>query len=127
MKKNDVILMGIILIVGLIALFAMKMVQSNDQSELQVLIKHDGVVIQSYPFTEKTDETYVYEEDGERNVIQIKDGLVSMIDADCRDQICVKTQSISNNGEIIVCLPHKVTVEIFSDQAVDDVLDDIAD
>ncbi|GAB6106188.1 NusG domain II-containing protein [Fusibacter bizertensis] len=127
MKKNDIILVGIILIIGLIALVAMKMVQNNDHSDLEVLIKHDGVVIQSYPFTQKTDETYVYEENGERNVVQIKDGFVSMIDADCRDQICVKTASISKNGEIIVCLPHKLTVEIFSEQVVDAELDDIAD
>lgn len=126
MRKNDIILVGIILIVGLIALFAMNIIQNNDHSDLEVLIKHDGVVIKSYPFTQKTDETYVYEENGERNVVQIKDGLVSMIDADCRDQICVKTASISKNGEIIVCLPHKLTVEIFSEQAVDTELDDIA-
>ena len=126
MKKNDIILIGIILIVGIIALATMKIVQNNDHSSLEVLIKHDGVVIKSYPFTEKTDETYIYDENGEQNVIQIKNGFVSMIDADCRDQICVKTASISKNGEIIVCLPHKVTVEIFSEQVVDTELDDIA-
>jgi len=127
MKKNDMILIGIVLILSLIALGTIKWFQSQNDAAQQVLIKHDGVVIQAYPFTEKTNETFLYEENGEMNRIVIKEGIVSMSEANCRDQICVKTQAISQNGGIIVCLPHKVTVEIFSADTVEDGLDSIAD
>ena len=35
-----------------------------------------------------------------------------MTEADCPDKICVNTGKISKIGETIVCLPHRVVVEI---------------
>ncbi len=32
--------------------------------------------------------------------------------ADCHDKICVKTGAISQKGEVIACLPHKLIIEI---------------
>lgn len=46
------------------------------------------------------------------NEIEIKDGEVSMVYADCRDQICVNHVPINKEHESIICLPHKVVVEI---------------
>ena len=37
-----------------------------------------------------------------------------MTDADCPDKICVNHATISDVGESIVCLPHRVVVEIVS-------------
>ena len=127
MKKNDMILVGIILVISLIALGTIKWFQSQNDAAQEVLVKHDGVIIKSFKLSEKTNEEFLYEEDGEINRISIKDGVVSIAEANCRDQICVKTQAITQNGGIIVCLPHKVTVEIFSENAEDDGLDSIAD
>jgi hypothetical protein len=127
MKKNDIILMLIVLVIAVVAFIGFKISSESNQGDLEVLIKHDGEIIKSYPFSPKTNETYIYEEDGELNIIQIKDGIVNMIEANCRDQICVKTAAISRNGEIIVCLPHKLTVEIFSETVDNDGLDSIAD
>lgn len=127
MKKNDMILIGIVLIISLIALGTIKWFQSQNDDAQQVLVKHDGVVIKAIKLTDKTNEEFLYEENGEMNRIIVKDGVVSMSDANCRDQICVKTQAIAQNGGIIVCLPHKVTVEIYSENAEEDGLDSIAD
>ena len=46
------------------------------------------------------------------NIVVIENGEVYVKEADCRDQICVEHTPVSTDGEIIVCLPHKVTVEI---------------
>ena len=127
MKKNDMILVGIVLIISLIALGTIKWFQSQNDAPQQVLVKHDGVVIKAFKLTDKTNEEFLYEENGEMNRIIVKDGVVSMSEANCRDQICVKTQAITLNGGIIVCLPHKVTVEIYSETAEEDGLDSIAD
>ena len=51
---------------------------------------------------------------GETNVCEIRDGQVRMIEADCPDQLCVDMKAISAEGETIVCLPHKVVVEVIS-------------
>ncbi len=48
------------------------------------------------------------------NTIEIKDTSIRIIDADCPDKICVKSGFISKPGELLVCLPHKLMVEIKS-------------
>ncbi len=127
MKKNDMILIGIILAISLVALGTIKWFQSQNDVAQEVLVKHNGVVIKAFKLTDLTNEEFLYEENGEMNRIVVKNGVVSMADANCRDQICVKTQPITLNGGIIVCLPHKVTVEIYSEQGEENGLDSIAD
>ena len=46
------------------------------------------------------------------NVVQVKDGKVKVIDADCRDKICVNHVPVSFTKEMIICLPHRLIVEI---------------
>ena len=49
-----------------------------------------------------------------QNVLQIKDGYASIIEADCPDKLCQKQKKIRYNGETLVCLPHKVIVSVIS-------------
>lgn len=46
------------------------------------------------------------------NTVRVENGRVFVKEADCDNQLCVKTPPISKTGEIIVCLPNKVTVEV---------------
>ena len=46
------------------------------------------------------------------NVLQIKDGAAAVIEANCGDHTCVRTGSVSREGETIICLPHELVVEI---------------
>lgn len=46
------------------------------------------------------------------NLIWVTDGTVIMEVSDCRDQICVHHKPVSSKGESIICLPHKLVVEI---------------
>ena len=46
------------------------------------------------------------------NLLSVAESGVSMEAADCPDQICVHHISIRSGGESIICLPHKLVVEI---------------
>ena len=46
------------------------------------------------------------------NILEIKDGRIRMIDADCPDRLCIHEAAASRTGETIVCLPHKLSVRI---------------
>lgn len=46
------------------------------------------------------------------NLLSVSGGEVRMEAADCRDQICVHHRPISASGESIICLPHRLVVEI---------------
>ena len=126
MKKNDIVFIIVILLVGLFGLLGMKWYQSVNTGNLQVFIKHQGVIIKTYDFSPLTNETFAFVQGDETNTIRIQDGVVTMSEANCRDQICVKTRSIDKNGEIIVCLPHQLTVEIFA-QSIEDALDGVVE
>ncbi|MCC8100755.1 MAG: NusG domain II-containing protein [Clostridiales bacterium] len=48
------------------------------------------------------------------NVLRIEDGEAYMESADCPDQICVNEGHISEPGQLIVCLPNLIVVEVIS-------------
>lgn len=52
------------------------------------------------------------------NLISVADGVIVMDEADCKDQICVHHKPISSVRESIICLPHRLVVEISGDDAV---------
>ena len=46
------------------------------------------------------------------NTVEIKDGAVTVTNADCKNRICVNHAAITEKGESIICLPNKVIAEI---------------
>lgn len=87
-----------------------------------VLLKKDGngIVVQQNGKTimelslEDTG-TYVIEDGDYYNKLVIKDGVVYVEDANCRDLVCVHHSSISKVNETITCLPHKLIVYVVGD------------
>ena len=59
------------------------------------------------------------------NLISVIDGKIAMEAADCKDQICVHHKPISSKGESIICLPHRLVVEIDSGENTDEPLDGV--
>jgi len=106
-KKSDIVLLVAILVIALITL-ACIMLTKKPGAKVQISI--DGKV-------EKTislDEDYEYQvtTDMGNNRIVIKDGVVDVTAADCPDKVCENHVTIKNVGETIICLPHKLVVEI---------------
>ncbi len=46
------------------------------------------------------------------NRFVVEGGAVSCVEADCPERICCQRGAIRKVGEVIVCLPHKVLVEV---------------
>ena len=108
-RKQDMFLILFFLIfaaAGLLWLYAGR----GRGDTVQVTV--DGTVIGEYPL--ERDDTIRIEGIGGNNTLKIRDGQADMTDADCPDKICVNHATISDVGESIVCLPHRVVVEIVS-------------
>lgn len=101
--------------VGVLAYFGIHFLQIQSTKEALVIITVNGKEEGKYKLTENR-TIYFPSKKSATNVIQIEDGKVKMIEADCPDQICVKHHPIQYNGETIVCLPHHLVVEIKSDR-----------
>lgn len=51
------------------------------------------------------------------NVIEVSDGRVCCVESDCSNQVCVQTGWVGSAGEMLVCLPHELTVQVVADEA----------
>ena len=88
-----------------------------------MIVTVDGKEV--YKTSIKKDQIYQIPEKNGTNVMQIKDGKVIMKKADCKDQICADHKAIEKSGETIVCLPHKVVIEIQSEDGKEQELDGV--
>lgn len=120
MKKKDIILIVAVLAISLISFAAIKMTQKDGK---EVIVTVDGKEV--YKTSIKKDQIYQIPEENGTNVMQIKDGKVTMKKADCKDQICADHKAIEKSGETIVCLPHKVVIEIQSEDGKEQELDGV--
>lgn len=120
MKKNDIILIGGIIVLMALS-FLLMLIFRTEGSKLLITI--DGVEHKSLYLNEDT--TYkIQHDDGEWNTLEIKDGYVWMLDASCPDKLCVKHNKIHYNNESITCLPNRVVLRVIGAEESD--LDAIA-
>ena len=53
------------------------------------------------------------------NILQIKDGKASVIEANCGDHTCVRTGEVEKAGESIICLPHELVIKVVGGEQSD--------
>ena len=81
------------------------------------MVTVDGAEVGRYRLTE--DRTVVIGED-DYNILEISGGGAAVTEANCGDHTCVRMGRISRAGETIVCLPHRLVVEIVGGEAAAD-------
>lgn len=113
MKKRDIILIASILVVA-IAFFLI--VELTKEEGAGVVVKVDGVEVAEYSLS----KSGTYPLNGGTNILVIEDGRAYLSDANCPDKLCVHQGKISKTGEVITCLPNKLTVTVFgAEESVD--------
>ncbi len=50
------------------------------------------------------------------NTIVINGNEIKIVDADCKDALCIKQGSISKIGKTLICLPNELIIEIKGDE-----------
>ena len=108
-----IILLLVLLSFAPVVVFSLNRASSSTQ---EAVLSVDGEEIKTFDLSDKS-QTYTYryeEKDGDYNLIEVKDGRIRIKEADCGDQICVRRGWIDQSGETIVCLPHKLLIEIKS-------------
>lgn len=120
MKKKDWILGVGVISAALLLLAGMNIVQRVQEKEnqtqgSQVVITVDGEVYGKYDLSE--DQVIEVKKNDFYNRIRIEDGKAYMEEADCPDGYCEEQGKISDRTQTIVCLPHKLVVEVEHAQA----------
>lgn len=96
--------------------------QNTATAEKEAVLRVDGTEIKTFPLMAgEESNTYTYkDEHGDYNLIEIDGDRVRIKEADCDDQICVRRGWATKNGETIVCLPHKLVIEVRSTDGGDE-------
>ena len=109
MKKKDIILIAAALLAAL-ALYMLSQVTLVAPAA-SLVVTLDGEEILKKPLA--VEDSYTIEqEDGSLNVITVEDGAVYMSQANCRDGLCIRQGRMKNAAKTIVCLPHKLVVQL---------------
>lgn len=120
--KNDLLLLGVLLCVCIAVLLVFSF--GKGKAGATVVVTVDGKEYGRYDLT-KEQKVPIYNDQGEvTNTLLIRDHKADMIDADCRDLLCVKQKAVDRSGETIVCLPNRVVVSVENDSQ--DALDGFA-
>ena len=129
-RKADIILFIVLVVTGLAASAALTLSHGEAGSGAKVIIESGGDLYARYPISE--DRTVVVPVPKQAavdapaanndapasaqydyyNVVVISGGTVSVTEASCKNQVCVKHGAISRSGESIVCLPNRLVVRI---------------
>ncbi|MBQ6501978.1 MAG: NusG domain II-containing protein [Mogibacterium sp.] len=129
-RKADIILFIVLVAIGLAASAALTLSHGEAGSGAKVIIESGGDLYARYPLAEDrtvvvpapkqtaVDAPQSYPDDPAElqydyyNVVVISNGKVSVTEASCKNQVCVKHGIISRPGESIVCLPNRMVVRI---------------
>ena len=117
-RRNSFILGAACILAASAAGIAAKM--GREQGS-QVIVFQDGVEQGRYLLSEEQDVEIAFNQESQegKNILRIRDGSADMIYADCPDQLCVNQKEIDKVGETIVCLPHKIVVEVEGEKQSD--------
>ena len=112
-KRPPNLLLDIALILAVLAVGAtILLVTHNDREQgAYVVVMVQNKEIARYSMT--NNGVYdIYDNNGNTNKIEIRDGRVRMLEASCPNHLCIRQGWIRFEGQSIVCLPNKVTVTV---------------
>ena len=116
-KKADVILLVIILALSVLGFVVLR---KNSSSSSKIEITVAGEIVKSVPLS--ANGTYNIESDYGYNIICVESGQVWVEDANCPNKDCERFGKISSEGQIILCLPHKLAVRIVGGEGGSDAI-----
>ncbi len=112
MTKGDKILIVAVIIINVISLWLVKNVAFNQNSKY-ISVQVNGEEIKKIIFDKNmVGKQIPIETEYGYNLLEIGDEKVRVIEADCPDKLDVKQGYISRVGEVIVCLPNRLVIEI---------------
>lgn len=89
------------------------MIYSTKDAGGVVVITLGGEVIQEMPLN--VDGSFLAgPKEGDYNLVVVEGGKAYVSEANCANQICKNSQSISKSGEVITCIPHRLVITIRS-------------
>lgn len=113
MKRWDKIIIVILLLISFLPYLLVKLFFAGSYDTRYVYITLEGKLYKKVPLTGQiSHKEFVIETEKGNNKVVIENERIGVVEADCKDEICKEFGFISKPGEIIVCLPHELYIEV---------------
>ncbi|HEM5031528.1 TPA: NusG domain II-containing protein [Streptococcus suis] len=118
LKLFDYILIGFTLVLSFLPAIFTYTHLTTDANEAKIIayVRINGEVVDQFELSKDTphqEKTY-YPNEGQYNIIEVDGERIRVKEDNSPDQIAVMTSWISQPGELSVCLPHNLLIEIKS-------------
>lgn len=107
LKWGDAVIIAVVLVLA--AALTAVLAAGTQGDRLYAEVWQDNQLVERVALTDGTDRTINL--DG-HNVIVLSGKSARMASADCRDQVCVRTGTLTRAGQVAVCLPNRVVLKI---------------
>ena len=94
----------------------------NSSGGSRVKITSGGRVLYTLDLSRESDRTFDIKCESGVNTVEIKDGKIRVKSADCPDKTCVKSGWLKSSAMPVVCLPHRLVIELEDDGPQPDAL-----
>lgn len=116
-KKSDILLLLVLILAGIaLTVWIYSPFRSSGDAasnpDLVLEIRQNGVTTQTLSLEQSDYSQTITSDSAGHNTFTINNGVVEMTDADCGDHTCINTGKIEKAGESIVCLPHRLVLQI---------------
>jgi hypothetical protein len=110
LKKLDVLIVAVVLVACAVAIFFSRFGSGADApgGYAEIYVKNE--LVDTIELRE--DQTIEVENSAGYNLLEVKDGGIRMVEADCLSKMCVHSGTKSFGGDTIICLPNRVVVKI---------------
>lgn len=107
LKWGDFVLIGAVLLLAAVLFAVLTWRAAGDTLWAEVM--RDGALVERVQLAPDTDR--VIDVDG-HNTIVLRGQTAKMQHADCPDQVCVRTGTLTRAGQTAVCLPNRVVLRL---------------
>lgn len=118
MKRNDRILIVVLIILGLIGVGGVALYSKLSTKEPEAVVYLEGKEKGRYALSDNI-TIEIRQENGDCNILEIKNGKAQITEASCPDKVCVRHRPVSRQGESLICLPNQMVVEIENGEDAD--------
>ncbi len=114
--KNAKLWICIITLIFISAIIWCIIILTRPHGEI-VTVTQDGKTLYTFDLSKEKDCMITVEYEGRKNIIEIKNGRIHMLEADCPDHVCMDTGWLEDVP--IVCLPNKLVIEFADNSGTD--------
>lgn len=112
-KKLDFVIIAVLMLLSFLPEIILGASVGKGYNNTYAEITVAGKIYKTIPLSDhKGEESIEVKTKDGINIIKIKDNKIGIIEADCPDKVCMNPEYIEKPGQSLVCLPHRVMIEI---------------